>query len=675
MEAFAVVENMLNTGPRSYYDDYLRKKSTTRVVEDPTALLTDRNAYVNFLEVQLERVSAACLAVQSSEQRFNDLTGMIQTLEQRCTANIKLIGLAQQCTEQVRAEGDRKYELLMKQQEDDRHSFERHLRQLTVQLTQQERKLEQYEPLQKRVTECERDIASLQDELHALKEHLLQVEEDKNALVAQLEEEREDRQKMEDQLSNTMSANHQKLLAMVDEHHHELSKMYQESVDRFQDLFNAQQESLIEAQQSHRRNVDVAIQKQSDSIEHIQADFIDRLNTHYGDLSQEMALMKESIQQEIDSSIVRSVQTSEELKAAVKLAISEQVQEIRLNIVSEVEDRVAAESQRVLDEYIFLAQSFGDGDASIMYPDAPAPSVDDADSASQRRSSIRSVASLNELKRVPSMMSERSVDSQKSSRKGKSPTKANGVGRQELDAIHNTLQALLEMHRQDVLSIHHRLDAMQIPLGVAPAKPLSRRNSVVKQMDAELKHIPSSHTIDTSISALSMKSFLSDQSEAVKSRTSTVKSKSSLAKKVKAKKAAATAAEDEDAAATESASRGTAMKKRLSFAQAASEKDGSIKEESSLKRKSSRTKSSSDDLNLSGDSSDSDSSSDYEDVARPYELSGNMSFISNKSKDTSRVSKVPTRKIKAPIVKRYVVQFHHIRSCHRWGFQRRLCFL
>eukprot|EP01033_Poteriospumella_lacustris_P000639 gene638-444_t len=651
---------MLNAGPRSYYDDYLRKKSTTRVVEDPTALLTDRNAYVNFLEVQLERVSAACLAVQSSEQRFSDLTGMIQTLEQRCTANIKLIGLAQQCTEQVRAEGDRKFELLMKQQEDDRHSFERHLRQLTVQLTHQERKLEQYEPLQKRVTECERDITSLQDELHALKEHLLQVEDDKNALAAQLEDEREDRQKMENQLSNAMATNHQKLLSLVDEHHHELSKMYQESVDRFQDLFNAQQESLIDAQQSHRRNIDVAVQKQADTIEQIQADFIDRLNTHYGDLSQEMTLMKESIQEEIDSSIVRSVQTSEELKSAVKLAISEQVTEIRLNIVSEVEDRVVAESQRVLDEYIYLAQTFGDGDASIMYPDAPAPSVDDADSASQRRSSIRSVSSLKELKRVPSTMSERSVDSQKSSRNGKSPTKAAGVGRQELDAIHNTLQALLEMHRQDVLSIHHRLDAMQIPLGVAPAKPLSRRNSVVKQMDAELnvvkqmdaelKHIPSSQTIDTSISALSMKSFLSDQSGAEKSRASTVKSKSSLAKKVKAKKAAPSVAE-EDVAANDSVSRRSMMKKRLSFAQATSENDGSVKEEAVLKRKSSRAKSA-DDLDLSGESSDSDSSSDYEDVARPYELSGNMSFISNKSKDTSRVSKVPTKRIKAPIVKR-----------------------
>lgn len=92
---------MISTGQRSYHDDYMRKKGTGRVIADPSALLTDRNAYVNFLEVQLERVSAACLAVQSVEERFNDVTNMIKTVEQRCTANIKLIGLSQQCTEVI----------------------------------------------------------------------------------------------------------------------------------------------------------------------------------------------------------------------------------------------------------------------------------------------------------------------------------------------------------------------------------------------------------------------------------------------------------------------------------------------------------------------------------------------------------------------------------------------
>jgi hypothetical protein len=38
----------------SYYDDYIRKKGASRTLADPPSLLTDRGAYVNFLEVQLE---------------------------------------------------------------------------------------------------------------------------------------------------------------------------------------------------------------------------------------------------------------------------------------------------------------------------------------------------------------------------------------------------------------------------------------------------------------------------------------------------------------------------------------------------------------------------------------------------------------------------------------------
>lgn len=92
---------MLSSGPRSYYDEYMRKKGSQRILQDPTSLLTDRGAYVNFLEVQLERVSAACLTAQSYEDRFNDLQEMIKSLEQRCAANVKLISLAQQCTEVI----------------------------------------------------------------------------------------------------------------------------------------------------------------------------------------------------------------------------------------------------------------------------------------------------------------------------------------------------------------------------------------------------------------------------------------------------------------------------------------------------------------------------------------------------------------------------------------------
>ena len=90
---------MLTSGPKSYYDDYVRKKDSERALTKPPALLTDRNAYINFLEVQLERVSAACFAVQSYENRFNDMQGLIVSLDERCNNTTRLISLAEQCTE------------------------------------------------------------------------------------------------------------------------------------------------------------------------------------------------------------------------------------------------------------------------------------------------------------------------------------------------------------------------------------------------------------------------------------------------------------------------------------------------------------------------------------------------------------------------------------------------
>lgn len=46
----------------SYYEDFRRTKGVP-ISEpgDPKRLLTDRSAYISYLEVQLERVSAACL--------------------------------------------------------------------------------------------------------------------------------------------------------------------------------------------------------------------------------------------------------------------------------------------------------------------------------------------------------------------------------------------------------------------------------------------------------------------------------------------------------------------------------------------------------------------------------------------------------------------------------------
>ena len=96
---------MIGETPKSYYDEYIRKKGITpRVLSDPPSLLTDRGAYVNFLQTQLERVSSACLSTQAYESRFNDMQALIVALEERCGNTTRLVALAQQCTEELRTE-------------------------------------------------------------------------------------------------------------------------------------------------------------------------------------------------------------------------------------------------------------------------------------------------------------------------------------------------------------------------------------------------------------------------------------------------------------------------------------------------------------------------------------------------------------------------------------------
>ena len=102
---------MLQSGQKSYHDDYIRKRGSSRIIHDPPSLLTDRGAYVNFLEVQLERVSAACLGVQSYDQRIYDMQSLIVHLEERIAGTTRLLALSQQCGEVINTVFASKYSI------------------------------------------------------------------------------------------------------------------------------------------------------------------------------------------------------------------------------------------------------------------------------------------------------------------------------------------------------------------------------------------------------------------------------------------------------------------------------------------------------------------------------------------------------------------------------------
>ena len=75
---------MPSSGTGSYYEEYMRSKAYVRSGNDETKrLLTDRNAYISYLEIQLERVSAACLNSDAMEKKFNTLSSNVREMEDK----------------------------------------------------------------------------------------------------------------------------------------------------------------------------------------------------------------------------------------------------------------------------------------------------------------------------------------------------------------------------------------------------------------------------------------------------------------------------------------------------------------------------------------------------------------------------------------------------------------
>ncbi|CAN0386662.1 unnamed protein product, partial [Discosporangium mesarthrocarpum] len=87
-------------GTRSYYEAFTRRRSLTPEILAKEKVLTDRGEYTRFLEVQLERVSAACLASQDFSSRINALDEQAETVDEKMLSLTKLVRLAQTYSEE-----------------------------------------------------------------------------------------------------------------------------------------------------------------------------------------------------------------------------------------------------------------------------------------------------------------------------------------------------------------------------------------------------------------------------------------------------------------------------------------------------------------------------------------------------------------------------------------------
>jgi hypothetical protein len=125
---------MILSGSKSYYDNYARKRDINRTLHDPPSLLTDRGAYVNYLEVQLERISSACLGVHGYDQRFCDMQDLIVCLEQRCASTTKLVSLAQQCTEELKKNTENSMEKVVEDTKKENWEMKRMLETMSARI-------------------------------------------------------------------------------------------------------------------------------------------------------------------------------------------------------------------------------------------------------------------------------------------------------------------------------------------------------------------------------------------------------------------------------------------------------------------------------------------------------------------------------------------------------------
>ncbi len=69
--------------------------------QDKQRMMTDRAAYMSFLEVQLERVSASCMTVQAYSERIEAMQTQCNTMEEKILNCGRIIKMMQQYNEQV----------------------------------------------------------------------------------------------------------------------------------------------------------------------------------------------------------------------------------------------------------------------------------------------------------------------------------------------------------------------------------------------------------------------------------------------------------------------------------------------------------------------------------------------------------------------------------------------
>jgi len=80
---------------KSYIDRFARSKSTKRDTSADIKLNTDKEAYTQFLEIQLERISQAILHVDTFNDKLETVCAQVNSFEEKLNNSNKLVKLLQ----------------------------------------------------------------------------------------------------------------------------------------------------------------------------------------------------------------------------------------------------------------------------------------------------------------------------------------------------------------------------------------------------------------------------------------------------------------------------------------------------------------------------------------------------------------------------------------------------
>ena len=235
---------MIDPNQKGYYEDYLRKQNTTRAMVDPPVLLTDRSAYVNFLEVQLERVSSACMNVAAYDQRFNDMQNLIVALEERCANTTKLVSLAQKCTEEVRGEMDSKIDSLVGNVSDENKKLKEALSVVAGRISDAEITLADYSVLPSRLGNAEARISEAEETA-------------RNAALQSLEEAAVANNRLEELESGRISMAH--TIDGIEANLSRQNKIIEQNDARLHSLVNSVETRLQELQTRDRQEIEMKL--------------------------------------------------------------------------------------------------------------------------------------------------------------------------------------------------------------------------------------------------------------------------------------------------------------------------------------------------------------------------------------------------------------------------------